>query len=442
MYSKDDKVGMGRKGSTPAGEEFMPGTSAKELKDLAKREMDALTAKKYTAAYHRKRGLSFKAIGAILLASYHAVRGWLTAMHKGGLEAAPRRKSPGRRRSIPLDIRQDLVIDIHRGPQASGYKANVWTFKLLHDHLGKKYGVRLAYSTAAKNFKEMGIRLKIPRPANPRAASPEERLKFQRKARKTIEAAAKDDFYTVFLDEGHAQAYKNGRATAGLRGVEAVRTSSIGRPVLTIFVCVGYGWVLVIEATDKADSEAYIKVLDRICELVGGNVLIIDDNAGYHVSHRSSDHIRDNSDRLRRVGTLPYTPNDNVAEPQIRDIKSAMSNVGYDSVGAMSSGLKWCFENGLINPVKFYEYATVDSPRISPQKAAAIRKKLRPGEHFVYVKRGMPDEEIALPTVEELRAKEEDILPPEKRALLPPKLANSGLPANFLARLSPVLLKE
>lgn len=70
MYSKDDKVGMGRKGSTPAGEEFMPGTSAKELKDLAKREMDALTAKKYTAAYHRKRGLSFKAIGAILLASY------------------------------------------------------------------------------------------------------------------------------------------------------------------------------------------------------------------------------------------------------------------------------------------------------------------------------------------------------------------------------------
>ena len=79
----------------------MPGTSAKELKDLAKKEMDALTAMKYTAAYHRKMGLSFKEIAAILLTSYHAVRDWLTAMHKGGLGAAPRRKSPGRRRSIP-----------------------------------------------------------------------------------------------------------------------------------------------------------------------------------------------------------------------------------------------------------------------------------------------------------------------------------------------------
>ena len=78
----------------------MPGTSAKDLKGLAKREMDALTARKYTAAYHRKMGMSFKEIAAILLVSYHAVRDWLTAMHNGGLEAAPRRKSSCRMRSV------------------------------------------------------------------------------------------------------------------------------------------------------------------------------------------------------------------------------------------------------------------------------------------------------------------------------------------------------
>ena len=137
----------------------MPGTSAETLKLLANREMDALTAKKYTAAYHRKAGMSFKEISQVVLASYHAVRAWLVAMHKGGLEAAPRRKSPGRRRSIPLDIRQSLIADVRRGPQASGYKANAWTIRLLHVHLEKKYGVIAAYSTVAKSFNEMGMRL-------------------------------------------------------------------------------------------------------------------------------------------------------------------------------------------------------------------------------------------------------------------------------------------
>ena len=419
----------------------MPGTSAEALGALANKEMDALTYKRYTAAYHRKMGKSFKEIGEMVLASSGAVRTWLVAMHRGGLEAAPRRKSPGRRRSIPLDVRQKLLVDVHKGPQASGYKANTWTFRRLHRHLKERYGVVVAYSTAAKNFKEMGIRLKVPRPAHPKAASPEERLAFQREAREAIEEAAKAGFHVVFIDEGHAQGHKNGRETAGLRGVETVRTSSVGRARLSLFVAVGYGWVFVMESPDKADSEAYITFLDRLCELVG-KVQTIDDNAGYHTSNRSSDHIDDNAGRLRRIATLPYTPNDNAAEPQIRGIKAAMSNVGLDSVGAISGELKWCFENGLIDPVKFYDYAIVDSPRISPRKAAGIRKRLGPGEHFVHVRRGMPDGEIALPTVEELRSEDDRILPPEKRSLLPPILANSGIPAKFLARLPPIVLVE
>lgn len=433
---------MGRKGSIPVGKGFMPGTSAHKLKRLANKEMDALTAKRYMAAYHRKKGRSFNEIAGMVLASYDAVRDWLVKMHKGGLKAAPRGKSPGRRRSIPLEIRWELIMDVFMGPQAAGYKANVWTFKLLHDHLEKKYKVKIAYSTAAKNFKEMGIRLKVPRPAHPKAASLEERLAFQAEARARIKEAAAAGYHTVFIDEGHAQGYKNGRETAGLRGVEIVRTSSVGRARLSFFVAVGYGWVFVMECPGRANSEAYTRFLDRVSALVG-KIQTIDDNAGYHTSDRSSDHIRDNADRLRRIPTLPYTPNDNVAEPQIRGIKTAMSNVGLDSVGAISGELGWCFESDLVVPVEFYDYATtVDAPQISPRKAAGIKKRLGPGEHFVYVQRRMPEEEIALPTIEEIKAKEDKILPPEKRAELPLALANSNIPANFLARLPRILLEE
>ena len=205
----------------------MPGTSASKLKRLANKEMDALTAKKYTAAYHRKRGRSFNEIAGMVLASYDAVRNWLVKMHKGGLEAAPRRKSPGRRRSIPLEVRPALIVDVLMGPQAAGYEASAWTFRLLHDHLEKKYGVVVAYSTAAKNFKEMGIRPKAHRPAHPKEASPGERLAFQEEARGKIEEAAAAGYRIVFGDEGHVQGYKTGRGTEG--PVEIVRMPSAGR---------------------------------------------------------------------------------------------------------------------------------------------------------------------------------------------------------------------
>ena len=121
----------------------------------------------------------------------------------------------------------------------------MWTFRLLHGHLEKKYGVVVAYSTAAKSFNEMGIRLKVPAPRiqgrQVRGAA-----RIPEGAREEIEEAAKADYHTVFSDEGHAQDYKSGRETTGLRGVEVVRTLSVGRARLSMFVAVGYRRVFVM----------------------------------------------------------------------------------------------------------------------------------------------------------------------------------------------------
>ena len=163
---------MGRRGSIPTGEGFMPGTSVDELARLARDEKDAKACRKYMAAYHRKKGLSFKEIGALVFATHIAVRYWLMAMHKGGPSAALPRKSPGRPQKIPLGIRRKLLVDIRRGPRASGSKASVWTYRELHRHLREKYGLDVAYSTTAKTLNEMGAGLEAPRPARPRAASP------------------------------------------------------------------------------------------------------------------------------------------------------------------------------------------------------------------------------------------------------------------------------
>jgi len=81
-------------------------------------------------------------------------------------------------------------------------------------------------------------------------------------------------------------------------------------------------------------------------------------------------------------------------------------------------------------------------PRISPRRAASIKKRLEPGEHFAYVRKMMPDKETKLPTVKELQTKDEKIPSTKGRAMMPAALANSDIPANFLARLLSILLAE
>lgn len=72
----------------------MPDTSVDELARLARDERDAKACRKYMAAYHRKKGLSFKEIGALAFATHIAVRYWLMAMHKGGPKRRPAAQEP------------------------------------------------------------------------------------------------------------------------------------------------------------------------------------------------------------------------------------------------------------------------------------------------------------------------------------------------------------
>ena len=219
--------------------------------------------------------------------------------------------------------------------------------------------------------------------------------------------AAAAGLHAVSTDEGHVQGYKTGRDTAGLRWVETVRTSGVGRACPSLFAAVGCGWAFATESPGRASGEACMRLPGRLCKLVG-KVQAIGGNAGYHTSDRPSGHIRYSADRLRRIAALPYTPNGSAAEPHIRDIKAAMSDGGLDSVGAISGALKWRFDSGLIGPARFYDCATADPPRISPRKAAGIRKRLGPGEHLAHVQRGMPGKEVTVPAIEEVRAKEDE----------------------------------
>ena len=179
---------------------------------------------------------------------------------------------------MSLRMRQKIMVAVHKGPQAVGYDASYWTFKSLYRYAKEKLGVDLTYAGAVRAFREMGLRNKIPRPEHPLAASPEERIAYQRKTKKELEASGRDGFKVVFEDEGHVQALKNGHAMTSFKGVQPTRRSSVGRARLTLFVVVGEGFLFIKEG-DSGNTENYLAARKRVCELFG-KARMIDDGAG------------------------------------------------------------------------------------------------------------------------------------------------------------------
>lgn len=99
------------------------------------------------------------------------------------------------------------------------------------------------------------------------------------------------------------------------------------------------------------------------------------------------------------------TPGDSAAGPHIRATGGAMPGAGIDSVGTAGSGLGRCLENCLVGPAKLCGCAAAAGPpRISPRRAAAVKKGPKPGGRFARAM-AMPEKEVGPPAVADLWAK-------------------------------------
>ena len=161
---------MGRR-SVVAGAEFLPGMTLDELRRLMKEEKDPRNVPRYLVAYSYKAGRTIKEIADFTGENPETVRRWIAAARKKGPKGIPRRIAKGGERLLTRRQRAALVKDVHKGPRALGYKTDVWTYKDLWLHTKKRFNVKISYPGAVRNFHEMGIVLRTPRPRHAKAAS-------------------------------------------------------------------------------------------------------------------------------------------------------------------------------------------------------------------------------------------------------------------------------
>lgn len=430
---------MGRRPVVPSSDDFLPGVSLDDIWDLAGQDPDPKNVKRYLAAHHRKKGRTLGEIAEIINEPYANAWRWIARMEKMGLAGIPRGLAKGASRKMAREQRVVVVKDANAGPSELGYEADVWTIKDLWRHAKEVHGMEMGYSTFARNCKEMGIVVKMPRPRNPKAATEEERVAFQRATRKAIQKYARLGFLLLCQDEAHIQAYCNAYKTVGLRGIELVADSSVAHARLTVFGGAGDGFFYV-SAAIAGNGKEFIKFCNRLFELFGKVQLLLD-HAGYHTSDAVKAFVKENSHRLKLHFTLKYTPNDNVVESQWPFVKAAIGNKQIHSRSHIDDTIGKSFKAGEMRPVKSHDFTRVTTRRVDKKEARKILAKTGENEYFCYEETEF-NKRVRIPTADDLRRERESILPPERRAELPEDLANSDLPDKFLANVPLILLRE
>ena len=92
------------------------------------------------------------------------IQRWVKRFEQYGFDGLREGERSGRPRSLEEAQYKSLGHDLRYRPRAFGHAQNLWDGKILGEHLKSHYGVTLGVRQCQRMFKQMGFRLRKPRP--------------------------------------------------------------------------------------------------------------------------------------------------------------------------------------------------------------------------------------------------------------------------------------
>lgn len=109
-----------------------------------------------------QQGWGVRLIAEALDASPAAVSGWLTTARERGPEALRSRPHPGAPAKLTADQRRLIADSLWHGPEAYGFRGEVWTCKRVAKVLAEEFGVSYSKSQVSRILKELGWTPQVP----------------------------------------------------------------------------------------------------------------------------------------------------------------------------------------------------------------------------------------------------------------------------------------
>ena len=109
-------------------------------------------------------GQSCRQVGMLFGENPTTVQRWVSRFDESGLEGLREGERSGRPRLLQSAQWRKLQTDLRRPPRSFGLDATLWDGPLLAEHLRQHYGVDLGVRQCQRVFRQMGFRLRKPRP--------------------------------------------------------------------------------------------------------------------------------------------------------------------------------------------------------------------------------------------------------------------------------------
>jgi len=125
------------------------------------------------------RGLSCYEVGEMFGQHPTTIQRWVQKFEHHGFHGLEDYMKPGRPGRLTPKQLQGVARDLRKSPREFGYNQNLWDGKLLSHHLDKSQEVLIGVRQCQRLFRQLGFRLRKPRPVIAKA-SPEEQADFKK----------------------------------------------------------------------------------------------------------------------------------------------------------------------------------------------------------------------------------------------------------------------
>jgi len=111
------------------------------------------------------QGMTCSEVGRLLGDAARSVEYWVSRFESKGLAGLLEGQRPGRPRR--LGEKQIAAVDriLRRPPREAGLSGNLWDGKTLSTWVEQKYGISVGVRQCQRMFRQLGFRLRKPRPA-------------------------------------------------------------------------------------------------------------------------------------------------------------------------------------------------------------------------------------------------------------------------------------
>jgi transposase len=92
------------------------------------------------------------------------VQYWVKRFEKDGLAGLSEGERSGRPKALTERQIEKIGQSLRRSPEDAGISGNLWDGKTLSAHIKKSYGVSLGVRQCQRMFRQLGFRLRKPRP--------------------------------------------------------------------------------------------------------------------------------------------------------------------------------------------------------------------------------------------------------------------------------------